>query len=361
MTDIHQIITAIQSIDKSLIKIDKYNNINPTLEGIEVFMFLQANFSNVFSEKLYQDDFRLQLLNPQKIELIYKFWENLILTPLEDLKDLSILIAGDEINKYFIEFTTSGINLSVFNLKDNIKKKVFLPPYYRQDPARLTLEVLRKLSQPEPERQSPTTDKPKSEGTSILEMLGSTGSFDLMYHPKTGHRITLKNGPFGPYIETLDPSDQRRTIKKNIPEIYLNNFSSLGTDIIEDILAHPKILCRHPEHEDLHVNIGYNKKGKYISIADIYVYLPLSTDFKSLSDQEAIKMIDSALTSRNIVKIYSAREDSYLKLYEGKFGYFLAWKDLKVALPRQLQSQGREEIGKLDENLLWNLIKKKLE
>ncbi len=101
--------------------------------------------------------------------------------------------------------------------------------------------------------------------------------------------ILLKNGRFGAYFETPNPSDPEKPRRASVPKSQAPTDVSLETAI--KLLSLPREVGMHPSENELIVaNIG--RFGPYIKMGNLYVNLPGADDVHEIQMNRAVALIE---------------------------------------------------------------------
>ncbi|MEC7701613.1 MAG: type I DNA topoisomerase [Pseudomonadota bacterium] len=114
--------------------------------------------------------------------------------------------------------------------------------------------------------------------------------------PKTGRTITLRKGPYGPYVQ-IDPPEEEAAKKgkkkekpkrQGLPKGV--NYDEVTLDVAVNLLALPRDIGKHPESGDM-IQAGIGRYGPYLKHDGKFVSLPKDEDVLTVGINRAIDII----------------------------------------------------------------------
>ncbi|MFD2542337.1 type I DNA topoisomerase [Lacinutrix gracilariae] len=140
--------------------------------------------------------------------------------------------------------------------------------------------------------------------------------------PKTGKRISVRLGKFGPMVQMGEPDDEETPTYAS-----LGPDQQLGTITFEeamDLFKLPKDLGTY-EGEEVQVNNG--RFGPYVKFGKAYVSLPKGTDPLNVELDDAIVLIKEKQKADAPIYHY---KDLPVQKGKGRFGPFIKWNDMFI-------------------------------
>jgi len=140
--------------------------------------------------------------------------------------------------------------------------------------------------------------------------------------PKTGKRVSVRLGKFGPMVQMGEAEDEEKPTYAS-----LSPDQQLGTITFEeamDLFQLPKNLGNY-EGQDISVNNG--RFGPYVKFGDAFVSLPKGTDPLTVELDDAIVLIQEK--QKADAPIYTYNELPVQK-GKGRFGPFIKWNNMFI-------------------------------
>jgi DNA topoisomerase-1 len=187
------------------------------------------------------------------------------------------------------------------------------------------------------------------------------GPQSLGMHPEEGLPVYYKTGPFGPYVQLGDiteeiPKPKRVSITKNFdPE-------TLTLDQAVKLLELPKRLGHHPVTTKV-VNVGVGRFGPYVLHDKIYGNFDKKThtyEFNDTTYDVLTVTLDVAVEMLSHVKKRAAptplrelgehpSEGGMLAIFDGRYGPYVKHGKINVTIPKDIEI----ESVRLDEAVVW--------
>ncbi|MCK9481180.1 MAG: type I DNA topoisomerase [Bacteroidia bacterium] len=160
-----------------------------------------------------------------------------------------------------------------------------------------------------------------------------TGEREVGIDPKSGNKIVAKMGKFGPYVQIVEPDENKKSQFAS-----LRQGQSIETISIEEALDLFKLprTIGNLEGTELVVNIG--KFGPYILHNKKFYSLPRTLDPLSVNEEEAIMVIQAKRNEdKNADKLplqIGEWEGNALEVNKGRFGPYIKYKSKYFSLPK---------------------------
>ncbi|MAM35081.1 MAG: DNA topoisomerase I [Micavibrio sp.] len=120
----------------------------------------------------------------------------------------------------------------------------------------------------------------------------NTSSFEpkiLGDHPDTGRSVSLRKGPYGPYVQ-IDPPEKSKDKPKRQGLPKGMNMDEVTFDIALNLLALPREVGKHPETGEM-ITAGIGRFGPFLKHEKTYVSLPKGDDVVSVGLNRAVDLI----------------------------------------------------------------------
>jgi DNA topoisomerase-1 len=164
---------------------------------------------------------------------------------------------------------------------------------------------------------------------------GDTGPKDLGVEPETGESVTLKKGPYGPYIQLGEAQKGKKPKRVSLPKDY--DPAELTLDRALKLLQLPREVCKHPaDGEPILAGIG--KYGPYVKHGSTYVSLSPDDDVLTVGQNRAVTLIDESpkkkRQSNQIQLGEHPRDGGAVTAGQGRFGPYVKHGRLYASLPK---------------------------
>ena len=146
-----------------------------------------------------------------------------------------------------------------------------------------------------------------------------------------GEPVTVKIGRFGPLIQIGSPDGN---VKPRFASLLKGQ--SVDTITLEEALKLFEFPKELGEFEGKPVSIGIGKFGPYVRHDGKYVSLPKSEEPSGITLDEAIELIEQKRASdqQKIIKTFA--EDADLRILNGRYGVYIAYKGNNYKIPRSV-------------------------
>ena len=182
---------------------------------------------------------------------------------------------------------------------------------------------------------------------------GDTGPKELGTEPETGESVTLKKGPYGPYIQLGEAQKGKKPKRVSLPKDY--DPAELTLDRALKLLQLPREVCKHPaDGEPILAGIG--KYGPYVKHGSTYVSLSPDDDVLTVGQNRAVTLIDESpkkkRQSNQIQLGEHPREGGAVTAGQGRYGPYVKHGRLYASLPKGTEPEQatlEEAVPLLDE------------
>ncbi|MGI9434826.1 MAG: type I DNA topoisomerase [Geminicoccaceae bacterium] len=151
--------------------------------------------------------------------------------------------------------------------------------------------------------------------------------------PATSEEVTLKHGPYGPYVQRGTGEELKRSsLAPNMTPTELTLEQALS------LLSLPRVIGNHPEYGKP-IEVGINRYGPYIK-HDRFVRLGADDDVLTIGMNRAMVLIAEAATKgRPAQKVLREmgehpEDGKPVTLHEGRFGPYVKHGKLNASLPK---------------------------
>jgi DNA topoisomerase-1 len=182
---------------------------------------------------------------------------------------------------------------------------------------------------------------------------GDTGPKELGAEPETGESVTLKKGPYGPYIQLGEAQKGKKPKRVSLPKDY--DPADLTLERALKLLQLPREVCKHPaDGEPILAGIG--KYGPYVKHGSTYVSLSPDDDVLTVGQNRAVTLIDESpkkkRQSNQIQLGEHPRDGGAVTAGQGRYGPYVKHRRLYASLPKGTEPEGitlDEAVPLLDE------------
>jgi DNA topoisomerase-1 len=161
--------------------------------------------------------------------------------------------------------------------------------------------------------------------------------------PVTGKQVTLRNGPYGLYIQLGEPEGKEKPKRASLLKGMTPDELTLEKALA--ILALPRELGPHPEDGEP-VLAGVGKFGPYVRHATKYKSIPADESVLEIGMNRAVALLAEAKASgrgraaKPLRTIGAHPGDSApIELYEGRYGMYVKHGGINATVPRDLKPE----------------------
>jgi DNA topoisomerase-1 len=184
-----------------------------------------------------------------------------------------------------------------------------------------------------------------------LIALKKEGPKSLGVHPEEGLPIFVQHGPFGPYLQLGEVTEEHPKPKRvSIPKNY--DPSELEFDTAVQLLNLPRRLGHHPE-TNLVVNAGIGRFGPYVLSNKKYKSLAKEDNILTIELDLAVELLAQAKQrgAAEPIKVLGKHPDdeSDVGIYEGRYGAYVKHGKINATIPKDKEM---DQVT-LEEALVW--------
>ena len=167
--------------------------------------------------------------------------------------------------------------------------------------------------------------------------LKERGPQSIGMHPEEGLEIYVKTGPFGPYLQMGEQTDdgpkpKRVSIPKGVDP------DSVDLDTALEYLAMPIRLGHHPVDNKV-VNKGIGRFGPYVQHAGRYKSLEAGDDILTVNLDRAVELLKSAKGKKVALKVVGEHpaDGKPVEVHDGKYGPYVKHGKINATLPEGIE------------------------
>jgi len=164
---------------------------------------------------------------------------------------------------------------------------------------------------------------------------GDKGPRELGKDPETGDSVTLRTGPYGPYLQLGEGDKKTKPKRVSLPKGL--DTAAVDLDHALKLLALPREICKHPDDGEP-VQAGIGRYGPYVKHNRTYVSLSGDDDVLTIGENRALTLIaESPRAKRNSQQITVGehpREGDTITAGVGRYGPFVKHGKLYASLPK---------------------------
>ena len=162
---------------------------------------------------------------------------------------------------------------------------------------------------------------PGVERADSMRMEHKVGERVLGVDPKSGRRVSVKIGRFGPVAQIGESSDDEKPLFAS-----LNEGQSLQTITLDEALKLFELPRKLGEYQDMEVSAAIGRFGPYVHHGKQFVSIPKEMDPYTITLDEAIRLIENKQEEEANRHIKSFDEMPGLEVLKGRFGPYIAYK-----------------------------------
>ena len=157
---------------------------------------------------------------------------------------------------------------------------------------------------------------------------------ELGINPKTNKTITIKQGPYGIYIEMDDKEGEkprRASVPKNMP------LEQLNIEKATQLLSLPREVGKYPKNNEI-IIANNGRFGPYLKVGDYFVSLK-EDDVYTVGENRAIDLIEEHFKKieKQTIGSHDGKELSVSK--RGRIGYFLKNGTTSIRVPNDIDAK----------------------
>lgn len=180
-------------------------------------------------------------------------------------------------------------------------------------------------------RQLGTKD---DEDTSIDE-----GPKEIGLDPETGLMITLRKGPYGPYLQLGEPEPKKKPKRVSIPKDV--PLDTVDFDLAVQLMALPREVGPHPESGSM-ITAGLGRYGPYVECDKKYGRVAESMEVLTIGMNRAVELLAAAkprggagrgAAPLRVVGAHPA-DGADINVKDGRYGAYVAHGGINATIPK---------------------------
>ena len=178
----------------------------------------------------------------------------------------------------------------------------------------------------------------------LQEVLRTGRAPSLGVHPETGEEVSVRNGPYGPYVQLGEGGRPRRV---SIPNRFLKT-EDVTFEIALKLLELPREIGVHPKTSKT-LSLGIGRYGPYVRMEKTYASLRQGDDLFAMSLERAVELIDSKGPKSMKVLGQHPETGADITMGPGRYGPYVKHKKTNASLKKgqSLETLTLEEAVKL--------------
>ncbi|CAN0089701.1 unnamed protein product, partial [Discosporangium mesarthrocarpum] len=160
--------------------------------------------------------------------------------------------------------------------------------------------------------------------------------------PETGKDVTLRKGPYGPYVQLGEPEGEGKAATKpkrsSIPKGFA--IAEIDLAVALSLLALPRDIGPHPEDGEV-IQAGIGRYGPYVKHGTTYASLPEPRDVLTIGLNHAVTLIAEKGKSTRRGGAKPIRElgvhpddEKPIGIYDGRYGAYVKHGKINATIPK---------------------------
>ncbi len=157
---------------------------------------------------------------------------------------------------------------------------------------------------------------------------------DLGKDPETGLEVTLRKGPYGPYVQlgTQEPGKGKAKPKRSsLPKSMSPGDVDLATAL--SLLSLPRTLGQHPESgEPVTADIG--RYGPYVKHGRSYTPVPAAVSVLTIDLDQALELIAANRKTSTASTALGEQDGAPVLVRSGRYGPYVEFRKVRASIPK---------------------------
>ena len=169
--------------------------------------------------------------------------------------------------------------------------------------------------------------------------IASDGPVVLGKHPDTGEDITVRKGPYGPYIQLgeQDPEDKKKKPKRTaIPRGLA--VADVDFDKAVSLLSLPRDVGEHPDTGKM-VTAGIGRFGPFVKHESTFKSIPKDEDVLTIGLNRAVDLLAQAIKKNEPIKELGMLDKKKVSIYSGRYGPYVKHGKVMASLPKDKEPE----------------------
>jgi DNA topoisomerase-1 len=168
-----------------------------------------------------------------------------------------------------------------------------------------------------------------------LIALKKSGPQSIGVHAETGLEIYVLNGPFGPYLQLGQPTEEKKPKRVGIPKNYDPMAMTLETATA--LISLPRRLGHHPETNKV-VNAGIGRFGPYVLHDGKYKSLNKDQDVLTIDLDAAVELLKQVRDKAGATPLRDLgkhpEDQGQVAIFEGRYGAYVKHGKVNATIPK---------------------------
>lgn len=171
--------------------------------------------------------------------------------------------------------------------------------------------------------------------------IAADGPKVLGQHPDTGEDVSIRKGPYGPYIQLgeQDPEDKKKKPKRTaIPK----GLAPADVDFEKalSLLSLPRDVGEHPETGKM-ITAGIGRYGPYVKHESTFKSIPKDEDVLTIGLNRAVDLLSQASkkSSNEPIKELGTLDKKKVTIHNGRYGPYVKHGKTMASLPKDKEPE----------------------
>ncbi|MGE0736262.1 MAG: type I DNA topoisomerase [Alphaproteobacteria bacterium] len=164
--------------------------------------------------------------------------------------------------------------------------------------------------------------------------IGSDGK-ELGIDPASQHKVLLKVGPYGPYVQLGDGDLDKKEKPKRVAIPKGVNVAAVDLELALKLLALPRHICTHPE-SGKPITAGIGRFGPYIKHETTYKSLKTAEEMFTIGCNYAVELLSQVKPKAPALRDMGAHpaDSKPVTVHEGRYGPYLKHGRTNASVPK---------------------------
>ena len=151
--------------------------------------------------------------------------------------------------------------------------------------------------------------------------------------PNTGLPITLRSGPYGPYLELSEKDSKKKPKRVSLPPGL--NRQEVTEALAVELINLPKTIGLHPS-SGVPIEIGIGRYGPFVRQGRVYASLPKGDNLFETTLDGAIYLLDKKANRNKPLRVLGNHPDSGepIQVLDGRYGPYVKHASTNATLPK---------------------------
>ncbi len=169
---------------------------------------------------------------------------------------------------------------------------------------------------------------------------GNSGERQIGTDPETGLPVTIKRGPYGPYLQLGPGPDQKEGEKpKRAPLTKGISAAEITLEQALSLLSLPREVGLNPQTGKM-ISAGIGRFGPFLKSGDLYASLPAGDDVLTVGLNRAVDLIVAKIESeaKRLIRVIGQHPETGADItaYKGRFGPYIKSGKVMANVPKSV-------------------------